>query len=377
MDATFGPIQTRKDDRLPYWCGINKDGSISMIYAQKDTLAKRGGYSKYKWYFNNIATNGKLKSKNKVINNVNSRFHPMLGEIGKSSILLPDGNVLIVTEPDVSIAIFDPKRGEIKDSKTIKLFYEAHPDKLFNDNAGNIYLMVTVGSIGGPHYMQVYPGIDSMNVKVVKMPEVGANYHWNSAISIIGNDKIIVCYRSGEIYNDLEVRNADNVCGYFVMNFNNEIVVPPSNFNYVENAFRKIPNVYLPHASLYNNISKNELPYDIHEGMDFYRLADGQMILTITAFEQDHSLCLYQVKIDNNGKLVKPGKMATSIAENTLNKQFLQNIQTGISVKHFYKGSSLNNASRLLIREQVFWGYDDYGQLYWDFVPLDTLEVLF
>jgi hypothetical protein len=95
-----------------------------------------------------------------------------------------------------------------------------------------------------------------------------------------------------------------------LLDLDSNVVSGPVVFDLIEYAFRKIPGIHLGgyyYKSSKPRISENEGA--VIEDIDFSRLPNGDIILSVTGEDETGKLCVYQIKFTPEGEIEKPQRM--------------------------------------------------------------------
>jgi len=380
-------ILEKKKDNKPY-IGIgtivDKNGNLIVLDIRRQDIYEEQIERPVRQddiiYFTKIDSKGNFSIKNKNAyyfkaihwSNLSQRLFNYPSRV---TTVFKNGDILVVSaEPfptggNSYLLLFDKKGNFIKSEKYQDMSQITPTPQLLSDSKNNVYV---IGQGKWPtepwSLAQVYPVSEKKMTRFPEWPNSnGLSTDFTAtALSYDNSDHIFVCARTANImhYNNYEL-------GYFIVDFAGKIIATQKRIKLPEDAYYKISNCALPglvrigQPSKYANVNiDREL---MEGGMDIIRLANNELILSVTALDENDSTCIYQFKFDSKGELVKPGKTTDRKVISMSNKSFPAITKSGIVERYFFNNYILTKESK----EQVFWGFDKKEQFYWESIPIN------
>jgi len=182
----------------------------------------------------------------------------------------------------------------------------------------------------------------------------------DNAVTITTKDELLFCYRL-KTKSDKPIWEAPdswagmpNHLAYFLTDLNGNLIIEPIRIDLTKDAFRKIPGVHLGGTySIPNNIAFNDL--------DLSNLPNGEIILSVTGKDEKGNLCVYQVKFDSKGRLVKSNESLKIIEPREFPKDLSLSVMKVVpsSVELEVRGDKGIGKA-----EYVLFGFDEEGNFY-------------
>jgi hypothetical protein len=198
---------------------------------------------------------------------------------------------------------------------------------LVRDSKGNVYA-VGYDAWSGIRVMQVYP--EFTQVKHTSKSNLDIFYENSTkytefklrdAIMITtSNDRLLICNRMGWGYEAKTEKGAwhsfrpDRIY-YTIADFNGNFMTDPIQLEINDYAFRKIPGVHL--GGIYyalDDIGSIDEAGAVIQDMDLSKLPNGDIILSVTGEENEEGLCVYQIRFNSEGEVMKPSMLTVAQA---------------------------------------------------------------
>lgn len=160
----------------------------------------------------------------------------------------------------------------------------------------------------------------------------------------------------------------------FVVDKKGNYVKEPFFFDVDEYAYAKIRNAYLPlYFSEQEKTFNEKAPTAAFTGgMDFTQLDNGEVILCITALDNENFTSLYLIRFDADGNPVKP-EGTKYIEPKTIEYGRINGImKNGLAYKNYYTKPGKPDKQ---VKELIIWYIDNESNFYWDKTTLSIEDI--
>jgi hypothetical protein len=183
--------------------------------------------------------------------------------------------------------------------------------------------------------------------------------------AVTDDDNIMICLRSEFVSYTWD----DKAAYYCLYDFNGKELAKIREINIKAYAACKVKNFALPGSygynySGYDQKEKKVLRNQIAFGYDVVKLPNGQLILLVTAFDDDKtSLCTYLINFDKDGNLIKPDVMKTIDSKPIGDGVFPVNRAGWTSISTYRSSAPMKY-------DLVLYSFDEDGNLFTEKIPL-------
>lgn len=363
----FNAIASSKDQRdYPPKIIMKPDGGYIALWAED---IKRENEPRYYHYFYSI-----VNAENEVV--VDKReiniWRTKTG-VEINGTWLDNDRILLLGWPTAYYAT--PERIILSSSGEIlagpDTFKGGNSDATFLKNSkGNVYAVVCIPAIA---VLPVYPEIKE--IKVASRQEYVNYFNKYPAhtfgfrypvVTITSEDKLLICCRVGWGYTPLKERGIydeylpDKIF-YILADLAGNIVIAPVILDIAESAIRKIPGVHLGgmYFTLERSLKVEEIKA-VSEDMDISTLPNGNIILSVTASDENGKLSVYQLKFTPEGQFMEPKEIQVVNAKAIPESGILPVVKCVPA--QIWPGAK----SRGLRNDLVLFGFDEEGNFYSD-----------
>jgi len=356
LDSVSKIISTRRSTESRYqlqkYAIFNNNNDFAVV----SSYTESGDWGRlFDWNISVIDSKGSVKINNKYL----GRFHTLFTDEkypSQTVIQLNGGNIIAFgqwhfnTGGEMFISVVNSK-GEIVKNDSILTNLGPKPQLIKNLNND---VFVIGGYNGYWEVRKVYPYIEK-KVQYFHAP----NGLGDDFIALpINNEQILMFVRPWPHSTEYQ----SNELGCFKINYMGNVYSTISKIDIDQYAFRVIDNAYLPGGARRISDEKNIV------GLDIAKTANGEYILSVNNWDQNDSICIYQIKLNKAGEPIKPDKLEYVKPISLEETAFPKNTKIGIA-SWAYK----NNDSDKVDSKQywVFWGFDKKTNFYWTRLPVD------
>lgn len=356
LDSVSKIISTRRATKSRYYqqkyAMYNNNGNIGIVSSFTES-GEWGGL--YDWTISVIDSKGKVKINNKYLDSCHTLFTD--GAYSSRTIMQLNGGNMIAfgqwafsTGGEMFISVVN-KKGEIVKRDSAFGFIGNTP-QLIKNSKNEVFV---IGEYNGYWKVRkIYPDIVK-NVQHFWMPQ---GLSEDFVALPINDEQILMFFRpraDSKEYQYIELV-------FFKINYIGNVYLPIAKVDIDKYAYRVINNAYLPGGAFKKGDEKDII------GLDIAKTANGEYILSVNNWDQNDSICVYQIKLNKAGELIKPDKLEYVKPISLEETAFPKNTKIGIA-SWAYK----NNDSDKVDSKQywVFWGFDKMAKFYWARLPAD------
>ncbi len=335
-DSLFVTLRTLQGllNEPPVVVGNQKDKYFA-IWKESSFADEYPHYKETKYFYQAFYATGKMIIPKHEIVNWRNFFTPYT--FTENSVMFLDSNRLLVIARKMVEPLSDPPgyrlekliidftHGTILEDSNNVSFQNC---SLVRDSEGNVYV-IEYDVWSGIRVMQVYP--EFTQIKHTSKPYLD-RFRKNSTkytefklqdaiMTATSNDRLLICNRMGWGYEKNAKKDSwdkfkpDKVF-YTLADFDGNFIIDPIQLDLKDYAFQKIPGIHL--GGIYYASEKiksiDDATAAIHD-MDLTKLPDGDIILSVTGKNDNGGLCVYQIKFNSEGKVIKPLTLGTTHAK--------------------------------------------------------------